>query len=483
MLFVLGVMITVYLYFSHHERTVLSNEIQLRGQAICTSIITSAEDLLVMKDDLGLAKIVYDTKESNEGVIYCYIIDNERFIWAHTDVSLVNTTLRAPQGMELLKNNPLLVQPYRTAQGIDVFDIAMPITVGTVKIGEAHVALSIQTIKDAVAEARKGIAVVTIIIIVLGVAGVLVLVSFIIGSLGEITNDIAAIGDGDLDRKIVTSRTDEIGRIARTVQTMTVKLKQARQDLVEKERMKKEMQIANEIQTSLLPQALPQIPQYDIAAYYQSAMEVGGDYYDFITIDKDRFAVIIADVSGKGIAGSLVMTMVRSLIRLLCTKILSPQKLLVTLNSALSQDIPEGMFITLFYVLFDLSTEDIRYCCCGHNPPYFYAPQENALLTLKPDGPPLGTKLFDRDEFDKRLKEETKSFSRDTVLVLYTDGITEAMDENKELFGEERLEKLLKNHHEASPHQLKDIIKKEIEAFTGGAPQADDITFVIIKRQ
>ena len=104
-------------------------------------------------------------------------------------------------------------------------------------------------------------------------------------------------------------------------------------------------------------------------------------------------------------------------------------------------------------------------------------------LTLKPDGPPLGTKLFDRDEFDKRLKEETKSFSRDTVLVLYTDGITEAMDENKELFGEERLEKLLKDHHEASPHQLKEIIKKEIEGFTGGAPQADDITFVIIKRQ
>jgi sigma-B regulation protein RsbU (phosphoserine phosphatase) len=435
-----------------------------------------------MKDDLSLAKLVYDTKVKNDGVIYCFVLDDQKMVWAHTDVSLVNTQYTTPAELKPLGNDTSLTQSYKTPDGIEVFEIAMPITVGQNKIGEAHVAISQDAIKRAVGEARKGMALVTIIIIALGIIGILLLVSFIIGSLGNVTDDIEAIGNGDLDRRIVTRRKDEIGRIAHAVKTMAGKLKIARKELVEKERMKKEMQIAHEIQQTLLPQTIPDVPGFKIDAYYQAAMEVGGDYYDIVTIDDEHVGFVIADVSGKGVAGSLVMTMVRSLIRLEATKNLSPRQLLILLNTVLSDDIPEGMFITLYYVVCDLKEQELCYCCAGHNPAYFFNSKENQLASLKPKGPPLGIGLFNEEEYASRLQEERKQFNAGDTLLIYTDGVTEAMNKHKEQFGEERLEEIIKAHAHETPDKLKQYIINEIEHFTGKAPQSDDITFVILKK-
>ena len=481
-IFILLVMIVIYIYFSHHERTILSQEIKLRGEALCINVVSSAEDFLVMKDDLSLAKLIYDTKAKNKGVIYCFVIDDKNTIWAHTDASLVNTTYRVPHELDELNTKSIIIQEHRTPDGIEVFEIVMPITVGENKIGEAHVALSQQAIKDAVAQAGTGIAFVTAGIIVLGIIGILILVSFIIGSLGEVTEDIEAIGNGDLDRKIITSRTDEIGRITHAVKMMATKLKRAQEELIEKERMKKEMQIAKEIQQTLLPHSLPQIPAFKIASYYQSAREVGGDYYDFIEIDKEHFGVIIADVAGKGVAGSLVMTMVRSIMRIEALKNPSPHRLITLLNSILSRDIPEGLFITLFYTVFDLREYSITYCCAGHNPAYFFTPQEKKLLALKPAGPPLGISLFDEREFAARLHEERRIFNQGEILLLYTDGVTEAMNRSKERFGRERLQKFIEGNGTLTPDTFKKRLKAAIETFTNKEKQSDDITFVILQR-
>jgi serine phosphatase RsbU (regulator of sigma subunit) len=482
-IFIISVMVVVYIYFSHHQRRTLSNEIKLRGQAICNNLKTSAEDFLVMQDDLALAKLVYDTKNTNEGIVHCFVVDDKGTIWAHSDMSLVNTKYTAPEGLEELENNLIRTQPHEAPDGIETFEIAMPIKVGEKKIGEAHVAISQQAIKEAVTQSGKGIAFVTGGIIVLGVIGILILVSFIIGSLGEVTRDIEAIGNGDLDRNIMTQRRDEIGRITHAVKTMSKKLKIARTEIIEKERMKKEMQIAKDIQQTLLPHAVPQIPEFKIASYYQSAMEVGGDYYDFIELDKDHFGLIIADVSGKGVAGSLVMTMVRSIMRIEASKNESPHRLLNLLNAILSGDIPEGMFITMFYTVFDLTKHEIRYCCAGHNPAYVYGSSESRLYTLKSQGPPLGVNLFDEKEYASRLKEETRPFRQGDMLFVYTDGVTESMNNKRKQFGQERLEALIKENSSLSPDILKSTLKKNIETFTGGEQQSDDITFVIIKRE
>jgi len=475
-------MAAVYGYFISHERGILAREIKLRGRALGQNLVNGAEEFLVMKDDLALAKLVYDTEKENAGVVYCFVTDTTEKVWAHTEGGLVNTQYRVPHGLRALGGDSLLTQSYRMPDGTDVFEIAMPVRVGTAKIGEAHIAVSQQVIREAAAQAGRGIALVTLVIMGLGLAGVLTLVSLIIGSLGNVTLDIEAIGDGDLERSIATGRRDEIGRIAQAVKTMAEKLLIARAELVEKERMRKEMQIAREIQQALLPRRVPVFPGYAIDAYYLAAMEVGGDFYDFIRIDDNRFGVVIADVSGKGVAGSLVMAMTRSLMKIIATKTPSPHRTMTVLNESLTDDIPEGMFITLFYAVCDRKASTITYCSAGHNPVYLYDRAARRLEKLNPDGPPLGITVFAAGEFSDHLKEETHPLPPGSLLFFYTDGVTEAMDRERRQFGEERLEKLIVQHGVHAPDKFKNVLKGEIENFTGNEPQSDDITFVIVQR-
>lgn len=476
-------MAAVYLYFSHHETTILSNEIRLRGVAICNNLVASSEDLLVMKDDLALAKLVYDTQHDNAGILYCFIVDNNLRIWAHTDVELVNEVYSMPHGMAQLGSRSMLAQPFQTEEGVEILEIAMPIMVRNTKIGEAHLALSLNAIEAAAIEVRKGIAVVTVVIMLIGVIGILVLVSFIIGSLKEVTDDIEAIGDGDLDRRVVTKRRDEIGRITHSVKNMARKLKKAQEELVEKERMKKEMQIAKEIQQSLLPRSLQTVPGFKIEAHYQSAREVGGDYYDLIRMDKEHFGIVIGDVSGKGVAGSLIMAMVRSIMKIEAAKSLSPRLLLTAVHSSLKNDIPEGMFMTLFYVVFDLHDNVMRYCSAGHNPAFLFSAADEKIRTLKPEGMPLGISLVEEKDFVAQLKEGEKEFKKGEILFLYTDGVTEATNSMRQQFGEQRLEQLLIAHKQQPPGLLSKTIINAIWNFTGKEPQSDDITFVIIQKE
>ena len=480
--FILVVMAVVYGYFTAHERGVLAREIKLRGRALGQNLVNGAEEFLVMNDDLALAKLVYDTKKENAGVVYCFVIDTTAKIWAHTEGDMVNTQYRVPRGLRALGADTFLTQPYRMPGGTEVFEIAMPVRVGTAKIGEAHIAVSQQAIREAAAQASRGMALVTLVILGLGLAGVLTLVSLIIGSLGDITMDIEAIGNGDLERPIVTVRRDEIGRIAQAVKTMAEKLQVARVELIEKERMRKEMQIAREIQQALLPRQVPDFPGFAIDAYYLAAMEVGGDFYDFVRVDENRFGVVIADVSGKGVAGSLVMAMTRSLLKIVATKTPFPHKTMTVLNDSLVADIPEGMFITLFYAVCDRKANTITYCSAGHNPIYLYNRITRRLEKLKPDGPPLGIGLLTAAEFGQRIKQESREFKPGSTLIFYTDGVTEAMDREHRQFGEERLERLIREQGASTPDKFKSALKGEIETFTGNEPQSDDITFVIVQR-
>lgn len=481
--FILIIMSFVYLFVTRHERNILSDEVKLRGEAICSNLAAGAEDFLVLKDDLALAKLVTDTREKNKGVLYCYVIDEERRIWAHTDIEMVGMQYKTPPGLSELGSGEVLIQDFITRDGIRSFVISMPVRVRGSKLGEVHVVLSQAAIRSAVMQARKGLVMVTGAVLALGIAGILLLVSLMIGSLAAITSDIRAIGEGDLDREIRTGRRDEIGSIAFAVKTMSQKLKKAQEELIEKERMRKEMEVAREIQQSLLPRSVPDIPGFEIASYYQAAMELGGDYFDFITIDDNRFAVVVADVSGKGVGGSLIMNMVRTIMRTEAARDPAPRHLLSIANFFLKDEIPKSMFITLFYVLIDSNSNMITYACAGHNPGFLLNPDKRALIQIKPKGIPLGIHLFDERQFTMKMEEHSKRFGSGDMLLLYTDGITEAMNSRKELFGEERLINILKSDGMVNPGTIKAAIQKELDLFTGKEPQSDDITLVIVQRK
>jgi len=483
-LFAIIAMGLVNAFFIAREHKILSREIKLRGETIARSVAQNSEAPLGHKNDLLLSTFAYDTKKNNESVVYCHIIDREQHIWASTEKFSFKEMYVLPAGLELLRDKPILVQSHKRDGGEEVFDIAVPIKIKEKIIGEVHLGMSQDAIKESIKETSKGMAIMTVVTIGGGVLGILILVSFIIGSIGKITEDIEAIGNGELDREITVKRKDEIGRIARSVKEMAAKLKLAQEELVEKEKMKKEMQIAREIQQTLVPQSTPDILGFQITSYYESAVEVGGDYYDYIDVDKDHFGIVVADVSGKGVASSLVMTMVRTIMRREALMGSSPHSLLSMANYMLMNDIPDGMFITIFYVVVNTLSGEITYCCAGHNPALLYRASKRRIQSLKPKGPPLGVPRINAKEFARRLVEEKQVIQTGDVLMLYTDGITEAMNKREEQFGEERLRDIITlKKGDMNVFGIKQRLLASLKEFTEGALQSDDITFVIIKKE
>lgn len=477
-IFVPAMMAAAYLFFSAHQRASLGAEIMLRGRTVCAGLASGAEEALVMKDDLALAKLTADAKSHNPGVVFCSVSDSLGVIWAHTDLSLVGSRETVPTGARRTEG----IMEYRTAQGVEVFDISQAVTVGGKPIGRARVAVSKQSIRLAIARAGRGLALMTAAIMGLGLAGMLLMVSLVVGPLGRISADIEAIGRGDLDRRIQTVRRDEVGAIAQAVRTMAARLKQARDRLIEQERMKRELQIARDIQTALLPQADPDRPGLKVATRYRAAAEVGGDYYDFIDAGRGRLWLVVADVSGKGVGGSMVMTMLRSIIRLEGARAGSPRQLVAAVHSALRRDIPEGMFVTMLCALLEPASGRLRCCRAGHNPAYLFRPSSGELEALNPSGQPLGVSFSDSDDFGERLKEVSEQYNPGDVFVAYTDGVTEAADTHGAQFGEGRLEEAIRSAGGLGPAALAAELDRRLDDFTQGRPQADDITIVIAQR-
>lgn len=251
-------------------------------------------------------------------------------------------------------------------------------------------------------------------------------------------------------------------------------------ELSEKEMMERELQIAKDIQRLLLPEEPPQLDGVDLAAFCQSAKEVGGDYYDFIRIDEHRLGIVIADVSGKGVPGALVMTMFRSTLQTAAQGEVSARSTLVEVNRLISDSIKSDMFISGFYAILDLKDKTLNFCRAGHDP-LILAHQDNkqSCEFLSPGGICLG--LVGKDLFEENLEERTKQLQPGDTLVLYTDGATEAMDKNKKEFGFDNLVKAVVNNSAKDAKPMLDSIISQINQFVGEAEQHDDLTMVVVK--
>jgi sigma-B regulation protein RsbU (phosphoserine phosphatase) len=171
----------------------------------------------------------------------------------------------------------------------------------------------------------------------------------------------------------------------------------------------------------------------------------------------------------------------RSIIRIEAARNESPHDLLCATHAALRKDIPDDMFVTLFYAVLDPGARRLCYCCAGHNPAYLYNPGTGALRPLKSGGQPLGVSFFGEQAFSDGLREETQAFDGNDVFVVYTDGVTEAVNPRREQFGEERVEDIIRKCGRGDPKDMKLELATQLEAFTGKEPQFDDITFVIVQ--
>ncbi|HKZ22345.1 MAG TPA: PP2C family protein-serine/threonine phosphatase, partial [candidate division Zixibacteria bacterium] len=242
-----------------------------------------------------------------------------------------------------------------------------------------------------------------------------------------------------------------------------------------------EVELAYHIQKVLLPQSIPQIEGFEIATIYKSAQEVGGDYFDFIWVDKDNLGVVVADVSGKGVTASMYMSMLRTALRLVATGERDPKKTLVKVNQLISADLKKGHFVTVFYVILDIPKRMITYASAGHNPLILYSSGEDKFHFLNPRGIPLGLILPEGVSFEQKLQTESLSLNSRDWLFLYSDGITEAMNSRKETFGREKLLNLIKENKNKTAPEFSQGLLELVASFTEGTSQFDDITLVAIK--
>jgi len=249
--------------------------------------------------------------------------------------------------------------------------------------------------------------------------------------------------------------------------------------LAEKERMKRELEIARRVQLSFLPRHLPKIAGLDVAALCIPANEVGGDYYDFVKFSENRLGVLIGDVSGKGVSAAFYMTLTKGIIKSSVQESFSPSQVLIRANQLFYENVERGIFVSLIYGVFDLEKRTFTSARAGHNPILLMRRLQQNATFVSPPGLALG--LDHGDVFARNIQEQTLVLNQGDIFVFYTDGFTEAMNGRAEEFGESRMSEVLSNGLGVTSLDTINNIRNAVQIFSGDTPQHDDMTMVVVR--
>jgi sigma-B regulation protein RsbU (phosphoserine phosphatase) len=256
---------------------------------------------------------------------------------------------------------------------------------------------------------------------------------------------------------------------------ITIKQIQMYQQILEKKQAEKEVGVAAEIQTSLVPHIFPETDKYDLYAFSIAAKGVGGDYYDYIDFGNNKIALAMFDVSGKGVPAALIMVMIRSILRTIASLEEDTKDVVTRLNDTASQDIVEDRYATGFYLLFDAEKGIMSYTNAGHGPLVLYRASQDQFEFLDTEGMPVG--IMAGVEYGQNYT----TLEKGDLAILYTDGITEAMNNSHEEFGMDRFKDIIRKNRRETARGVSDKILEEVNRFVAGAPQHDDETLLVLK--
>ncbi len=325
------------------------------------------------------------------------------------------------------------------------------------------------------------------IIIVLGGVGLLLLslaVTLIARSIARPLNGMARateeIAKGNLDIELPALRSkDEVGRLADSFNHMKTSLKQYIKELTEttaaKGRMESELKVAHDIQMSLLPKLFPERKEFDIYATLEPAREVGGDLYDFSLLGEDHFFFLIGDVSGKGVPAALFMAVAKTFLNRLAEKCTDPSLVLAQVNKELCRENESSMFVTVFCGLLNFKTGELLFSNAGHNPPLIIRSGQRAEWLKVPEGFVLAGME------DAVYRTERIVLDPGDRILLYTDGVTEAMNREKAFYSEKRLMSAVERGKSASVEVLIKDVLRSVKEFTEGEALSDDVTLLALQ--
>jgi Serine phosphatase RsbU, regulator of sigma subunit len=296
--------------------------------------------------------------------------------------------------------------------------------------------------------------------------------------LKRVTMDMYAIAEGDLTRRSSITGNDEIGMLAQAFNSMAERLRVARLNAMEANRLESDLAVAKSIQNSLLPPQTPRIRGLDMYAFYRPAKEIGGDYYDFLPVDSQHMGMVVADASGKSIPAALVMSTTRAILRFVAPGGLSSAETLTRVNAILSVDIPRGMFVTAYYLVYDPIRKLMTCASAGHNP-LLIGRADGSVELVNPGGIALG---FDQGPiFQRSIKEQTVSLGEGDRVLVYTDGVVECANLENEEYSDKRLQEFLRRHRNLPSKDFVGELLADLDRHRGAASYRDDVTIVTFK--
>jgi len=481
-LYSLVIMVLFFFEYTGQESKIRKDDLEI-GRALTEMVAVQSPELLREENTWELYTLIREIYQNHQPIVLdILLMDTTNIVQAAIDEMMLFEPYHQPDKV-LIVDDSLTVYSWKTYASI--YDLTAEVILqGTNKqVGTVHLILNKPMIDQKVTKAKSLVIITHGAFLLFGCLAVFGFVYLIMNPFRRLTLWMRALGRGEVQDAIEFNATDEIGEIAHAFNEITDKLRKSQENLAEQERLQKEMQVAQEIQHTLLPDKFPEIEGYEIASYYDAAKEVGGDYFDFVEVDNDTLGIVVADVSGKGVPGSLVMTMIRTALRTEARGNKNAADVLSRVNDFVMNDMKRGMFVTIFYIILDSQNRTINYASAGHNPMILYRSKTKKSYYLNPRGFPIGINLPDRTLFRRSIQSDTLQLREDDVLIIYTDGITEAMNPNRERFGDERFLTTIRKFGNKKVKPLVENIREEIITFTEEFAQSDDITLVAIREK
>jgi len=486
-LLIAGIIIAISSVLLNQEKKELIKRIKSQGFLMAKKLASSSAEGITTSDQLTIFQAVEDAVKE-EGILDAFILNPHGEVIAHTNHNEIGKIYDVIKWNANYKGDKDKIKPrlfkYKNQKA---YDFLFPIEAKTfrhgkvkeVNIGTAHILFSYKIIDKAINNATASIVILSLVIFVIGIGASFLLTQFIVHPIMSIAKGAEEIGKGNLEYKIAVHTKDELEFLSNQFNIMTGKLAQAQAAMLERERLKYELDIATSVQESLIPKKIPRIKNLNISAYYRPAKEIGGDYYDFYKLDKDRLAFIVADVSGKGVPGAMVMAMVRSILKSTVYNSKTAFHTMLKTNRLITGDIKSGMFITAFYGIINATNLKLEYINAGHNQLLILKNSTGKVESIQDEGIPLGTPNI--DVFENRLKAKFIQLQRGDVIIQYTDGITEAKNERQDEYELKRLISTIENNKTQLPAAMLKAVIVDVNKFCDKEPQYDDIAIVIIK--
>ncbi len=457
----------IYDYLTKKGESYIIEELKARGNSLSSSLSMVAKEPLLDNNIAELSRLTYSIKKEEE-LQFVYITDKKGKIKG------------APEYEEIDKDINEIIPFYKTRGNVLIFE--KEIFMSGIKIGKVYLGVPVFILEEAKREFRKGALLIFLFSLTGGILLIFIFSYLSLKPLNYIIKSLKRIGEGKLEEKIEFNSKDEFGKIVKAAEEMRIKLIEYQKELTERERLKRDAELAREIQKMLLPEKIPEIKGYEISYYYEPAFYVGGDYVDVLKALTHTLCVV-GDVSGKGASSSLVMALTKSFIYSNYKTSRNPVSLMSNLHSFIKKRIPDDMFITVFLLYLE-EKGNYFYSSAGHTSPFLFVSNKNETYKFKTNGVPVGLSFVSDEEYPLLVQKGHGKLEGGDVLFLYTDGLLDIKNKKGERLGEEKCFNMVKEiiKEKKDVEEIKNKIVDYIKEYQESLELEDDITFLIIKK-